>query len=69
MENLWHTEGMGKTAVVLLAFCCALSFGAPAWACGCDGKGKKLTFADRAKKAAEKIAANADKLKKKAAGN
>ncbi|MBI5636370.1 MAG: hypothetical protein HZA03_00200 [Nitrospinae bacterium] len=60
---------MGKTAVILLAACCALSFGAPAWACGCDAKAKKLSFTERAKKSSEKIAANAEKLKKKVAGN
>lgn len=60
---------MGKTAVILLAFCCALSFGTAAWACGCDPKAKKLSFTERALKASAKIAANAEKLKKKAVGN
>lgn len=60
---------MGKTAVILLAFCGALVFSAPAWACGCDAKGKKLTFSERAKKATAKIAANAEKLKKKVKGD
>lgn len=60
---------MDRRAAVLLAVCCALSFGAPAWACGCDANGKKLSFTERAKKAAAKIAANAEKLKKKVRGN
>lgn len=60
---------MGKIAVFLLAFCCALSFGAAAWACGCDAKGRKATFAERAKKATAKMAANAEKLRKRVAGN
>lgn len=56
---------MNKTAVIQLAFCAALLFSAPGWACGCDAAGKKLTFAERAKKATAKIAANAEKMKKK----
>ncbi len=59
---------MERRTAILLAFCCALAFCAPAWACGCDAKAK-TTFTERVRKSVAKIAANVEKLEKKVKGN
>ncbi len=66
-----YFKAMKRTAAFLAACALVCAQSVPALACGCDKeKGKpKPTLSQKVKKSMDKMAANAEKMKKKLAGN